>query len=357
MEIGSIFEIDPRDIFCEPKYSLTAYPFNEDSLNFSYFNTGRSAIEALLSYLKFCGNERIWLPSFNCSSVRDAAERAGMEVCLYKVHRNLLVDTGFNDHVSDKDIVYFVNFFGKLELDSTYAKIAVLKQQGILVVEDLTLALLSENEHLCFGDYIIGSVRKWLPITDGGFVASSKPLPEFEKEQASNDYTLYYFAAQMMKTEYLKDKKLDKQVFLDISNIGMKALFSDYKIRSMSAISERIIMATDMRKTADTRIANYDMLYAALQGVQEVELLVERQDGMCPLGILISVENRDELFRHLIANGIYCNIHWRPNDSTAAYSDSNYLAEHCLTIPCDQRYGKEEMQYISKTIKSFFNHV
>ena len=99
--------------------------------------------------------------------------------------------------VSKKDILYLVNFFGKLEAETTYSKIKELQKAGIAVVEDLTLALLSKNANIGFGDYIIGSIRKWLPITDGGFIASRRELPEYHKADAANDYTLYYFAAQL----------------------------------------------------------------------------------------------------------------------------------------------------------------
>lgn len=355
MEIGSIFEVDAKDLFKEPSHELTDYPFCSSPYSFSYFNTGRAAIESLLHDLKGNGIERIWLPSFNCSSVYDAAKRAGMNVNLYPVGRDLLIDTAFFSEVEKKDIIYLVNFFGKLETETTYSKIKELQKAGITVIEDLTLALLSRNANIGFGNYIIGSIRKWLPITDGGFIASRRELPEYHKADAANDYTLYYFAAQLMKSEYLKDCNLDKQVFLKISNMGMEALFSDYTIRKMSVLSERVIGSTSLQDVAEMRIKNYDMLYDMLSSIPQVRCLIDRKDGMCPLGMILAVDDRDNFFKYLISKGIYCNIHWRPNESSLQYGDSSYLSEHCLTIPCDQRYGEEEMKYIYKTVKDYYH--
>ena len=188
-------------------------------------------------------------------------------------------------------------------------------------------------------------------------MASLNSLPAFKKEQASNDYTFYYFAAQIMKDSYLKDNTLDKQQFLDISNEGMKALFSDYVIREMSTVAKRVTEATDLNKVASDRFDNYMYLYQLLSEIPELRLMIAPVEGMVPLGMVICVEDRDALFKHLIQNNVYCNIHWRENDSTKQFEDADYLSKHCLTIPCDQRYNHEHMDYIYNTIKLYYHYV
>lgn len=358
MEIGSIFEISPKSLFAVAKDGCGVFPFEGNQhWNYSYFNTGRAAIEALLVYLKGQGNNKLWLPGYDCSSVLDAAKRAGMDIELYNIEANLEVDRKFFDGLHKGDILYWVNFFGKQATLSTLNCIKDAQNKGVLVIEDLTLGLLSEGKTVGFGDYVIGSVRKWLPITDGGFVASLEALPEFKKKQAANDYTLYYFAAQIMKDCYLKDTTLDKQQFLDISNEGMKALFSDYTIREMSNLAKNVVEATNLKDVALARYDNYKYLYQLLSEISELRLMVEPIDGMVPLGMVICVEGRDALFKFLIQNNVYCNIHWRENDSTKLFADADYLSKHCLTIPCDQRYNHDHMDYIYKTIKNYYHYV
>ena len=356
MEIGSIFEIDPRSLFVDAKNEYGVFPFEGDKTwNFSYFNTGRAAIEALLVYLKVQGKSKVWLPGYDCSSVLDAAKRAGISIELYAVDRQLNIDHQVFGEVQSGDILYLVNFFGKSQ--ETLGLVEEVRKKGVVIIEDLTLGLLSKGVTVGFGEYIIGSIRKWLPITDGGFVASQKALPEFRKEQASNDYTFYYFAAQIMKDSYLKDTTLDKQQFLDISNQGMKALFSDYTVREMSSLAKRIVDSTNLEEVAKVRYNNYKYLYSLLREISELRLMVKPTEGMVPLGMVICVDDRDELFRHLIQHGVYCNIHWRENESTVQFEDADYLSKHCLTIPCDQRYNQEHMDYIYNTIKRYYHYV
>lgn len=358
MEIGSIFEIDPRSLFVVPKEGSGIFPFEgTQQWNFSYFNTGRAAIEALLVFLKEQGKRKVWLPGYDCSSVLVSAKRAGVDIELYAVDKGLNVDCSVFEKVQENDILYLVNFFGKPELQSTLGLIRETQKNKIVIIEDLTLGLLSSGNTVGFGDYIIGSVRKWLPITDGGFVASLNPLPEFKKEQASNDYTFYYFAAQIMKDSYLKDTALDKQQYLDISNEGMTALFSDYTIREISSVARRIVDSTDLNKVASERLDNYKYLYQLLSSISKLRLMVAPVEGMVPLGLVVCVEDRDTLFKYLIQNNVYCNIHWRENDSTRQFEDADYLSKHCLTIPCDQRYNHEHMEYIYNTIKRYYHYV
>lgn len=358
MEIGSIFEIDPRSLFVVTKEGSGIFPFEgSQQWNFSYFNTGRAAIEALLVYLKGQGKRKVWLPGYDCSSVLDSAKRAGIDIEHYEVDRELNIDSSVFGKLQRSDILYLVNFFGKPESQNTLELVKAAQKKNIVIVEDLTLGLLSKGEKVGFGDYLIGSVRKWLPITDGGFVASLKQLPEFNKEQAANDYTFYYFAAQIMKDSYLKDTTLDKQSFLDISKDGMKALFSDYTIREISKVAKIVIDATNLYKVAIKRCENYKYLYRLLSEVSELRLMVAPVDGMVPLGMVICVDNRDDLFKCLIQNNIYCNIHWRENESTKLFQDADYLSKHCLTIPCDQRYNLKHMDYIYNTIKRYYHYV
>lgn len=358
MEIGSIIEIDPKDLFRDHQEGDGKYPFEKDEhWNFSYFNTGRAAIEALLCHLKKQGCKKVWLPSYNCSSVYDAAKRADVNIALYAVDKELLIENGVFDKLKQGEVLYLVNFFGREETTFTQKAIKKAKAEGVVVIEDLSLSLLSEGKSIGFGDYVIGSIRKWLPIPDGGFVASKKDLPQFTKTIAANDYTLYYFAAQIMKSQYLQGPSLDKQVFLNLSNKGMEALFSDYKIREISEISTRVIHSTNFKEVALKRIQNFYNLYERIHEIKEVKLMVEPSAERVALGMVICVEERDALFRHLIQNGVYCNIHWRENESTVQFEDSCYLSQHCLTLPCDQRYGTEQMNYIYKTITDFYHHV
>lgn len=355
MEIGSLFEIEIKDLFrkgegCIPLLSVP------NGFSPNYFNTGRAAIESLLCKLKSRSYSSVLLPSFICDSVRDAVKRAGMNVRYYRTNIDLSIDTS-SIELDNKSILYIVQYFGQKISDEALSFVTYAKSMGIIVIEDISLSLLSrDDKYFGFGDYIVGSMRKWFPIPDGG-VLFSRISESFQKTESPNEYTLDYFTAQLLKKEYLRNrhkKESQKELFLSYSSDAMQALFSDYTVRNISRLSSDLLSKLDFSEIRAKRISNYDKLRDYLQSFSQITVLVNRTDLMVPLGMVILVENRDELFQYLINKNIYCNIHWRRNDSTRYFSESEYLASRCITIPCDQRYGESEMQYIYNVIEQFY---
>ena len=357
VEIGSIFEIDERSLFFNAGSSLPKLPIESSTGYFAYyFNTGRAAIEALLMKLKAEGYRDLLLPSFLCDSVRDAAIRAGMNLEYYRVNRDLSVDT-LTVNVRKNVIIYVVQFFGQRINDELISLVRETKNQRIIIIEDISLSLLSEaGEYVGFGDYIVGSLRKWFPIIDGGILLSRIEV-KFEQHEAANDYSLNYFIAQILKNHYLlsgEKNKGQKDIFLSYNNDGMEALFSDYTIRKMTRVSQDLLRGANFDTIRARRINNYDLLKVLLADIPQVTVLVDRHENMTPLGMVILVEERDELLSHLISRDIYCNVHWRNNESTKYFNESEYLANRCITIPCDQRYGEKEMHYIYESVKDYY---
>lgn len=358
MEIGSIFEIDISSLLKGLEGEIPKLPFElGKTLRHYYFNTGRAAIEAILIKLRERGYRELLLPSYLCDSVRDAALRANMDIVYYEINTDLSVNINSIKYNSDS-ILYLVQYFGK-EIDEELLDcINQAKHQGVMVIEDISLSLLSKNEKCVgFGDYVIGSLRKWFPIVDGGVILSERE-ENFELSTAAYDYTLDYFVAQILKSVYLNsctdnDNKI-KEVFLSYNAEGMKALFSDYTIRKMSRLSLELLRGIDVEEVKKQRIKNYDYLYSLLSTVPQIKVIVKRQGEMVPLGMVIAAEDRNELLNYLISHGVYCNVHWRCNESIKESQASQHLAERCITIPCDQRYGEEAMQYIYKCIREYY---
>ncbi len=354
MEIGSILELDIKRLFEPTQDKQIKFPFMEkDEWYLDFFNTGRSATESLLRHFT---DKTIYMPSFMCSVVIDAVKRAGCQLKYYPINERLEADVDYLAKLDMKNaVLYVAQYFGK-PLDKKFMKlINQARQDGAVILEDITMSLMSQKSStFAFGDFVMGSIRKWEPIPDGAFIAAKKPLPLMPKQDAAYDYTLYYFAAQVMKHEYVRcPQSFNKQRFLDFSALGIESLFSDYTVRKMSDIAKRILL-TRSTPPPGGRLSNWKQLYGILAKLPEIILPVEYSEGMLSFGMFILTENRDGLLNHLIDNDVYCNVNWRPNEATEQFPGSSYLSKHCITIPCDDRYGNEEMVYIGEVVRSFF---
>lgn len=361
MEIGSVLELDKWELYGIPKERRPFWlPFMKDNKDYKsvFYQSGRNAIEALLFFVKERkGIKKLLLPDYMCETVKDAGKRAGILLEYYKIDRTYCFSPEEIEEKVTKDTCLFVaHFFGKKLEREIISHIEAWKAQGIIVIEDVTLSLFSSDEEkgVGFGTYTLGSIRKWLPVPDGGFVAScTEELPQELTKTHVSKYTDFYLMVQTMKREYIqgecKDKDL-KKIYMDYYSLSIKELFSDYQLYPMSEWTQNYLQNYEIGAVMKQRMANYDYLYAKLSKIDGMKLKIRREDGYLPLGMVIQTENRDELLQYLIQNDIYCNVHWRLEPSQDN-PELTFLAQHSITIPCDQRYGLEEMDYIADALE------
>lgn len=362
MEIGSVLELDEQVKYDSGLSDFEfILPFMENKkYRTLFYQSGRNAIEDLFSYLKETKNVKsALLPDYMCSTVADAVKRAGVEIINYRIDRNFFTNTDDIDRNTENvQVIYIAHFFGLPPVKELTDKIEDWKKQGKIIVEDITLSLFSEGEgQIGFGDYIIGSLRKWLPIPDGGFVSAlNGDMPEAVPEGKVSRYSELYFDVQTMKREYInggcKDKDL-KDVYMKEYAESIDELFSDYEIYPMTKWSKTYTGNADFAWIKNKRTANFDYLVKLLKEIPGVVIANERSEGFLPFGILLNCDKRNDFLQYLIKNDIYCNVHWRLEES-AQNEDVGYLAGRVITIPCDQRYNKEDMERIAQVIRKWY---
>jgi hypothetical protein len=107
--------------------------------------------------------------------------------------------------------------------------------------------------------------------------------------------------------------------------------------------------ATDFASLAAKRIENYLALLEHLDGAA---LFCELPSGVVPLGFPIRVSKRDVIRERLFERSIYPAVHWQFGDAVPArFRGSHQLSSEMLTLPCDQRYGVEDMRRIAELVR------
>jgi len=360
MEIGSIFEISVEDLFVDENQTFKLPFMDERKYNtVRLFNSGRSAIEYTFRHMKSKEVGKVLLPSFTCTSIVDAVKRAGWQIDYYRITKELRIDIGSVKDLLGKgfvDAIYVIQYFGGYQEPDTYAFLKELQFDGVVLVEDISHALYTKHpQYIGFGDFVLGSIRKWLPIPDGAFLATDCMLPSVPIESGCSDYSFLYFVAQIMKSAYLQDKRLKKERFLDVGQAATSSLFSDYTIREISPISRRYLTSYNMHEVVERRIKNYDYLVDNTKHLLHIKPVFARLPGQVPIGFTILSNERDSLLEFLVRNDVYCNVHWRISDACiSADPVAAQISESILTIPCDQRYSEKEMDYVIQVLERFW---
>lgn len=315
--------------------------------DYTYTFSGRTAIETVLK--NESNIRKIMLPSYCCDSMIEPIRSQGIEVCFYPVRYNngLQIDLKIERNV---DAILWCDYFGfKLEMPDFTEFI----KNGGIIIEDITHSFFSENQYNKQSQYLVGSLRKWEPILCGGFCAAvNKELLYKPTELPTQEFLYKKKRAMLLKKDYLEgNTDIEKNEFLNYFSESNAWLAKHYSELAMDEESIAFLNCADSEKHILQRKENAKTLYDGLKNCKIIKFLFQEEDMKCPLfvPILVNDRNRDNLRRKLIENDIYCPIHWpKPNEKC----ESN-LYDLELSLICDQRYTKKDMQRIIEIIKKY----
>ena len=358
-EIGSNFWLNPTQQLQEKPIG-TPERFRCCGDDYVWLSTGRSSIKYVIKTIE--GRKRdlkkvAILPSFTCDTVFDPFLKSGFEVYYYPVKKDLTVSsddilkTALDNEAS---IVLFHRYFGFDTLDRQTDKVCdILRSLEIYTIEDCTQCLYS-NIPRANTDYTIGSIRKWAGTPDGGFVVSRRGLLNNRPYKEDHDLVNAKIKASYAKYHYLFDNQGNKSDVLAMYRKAEDILDQQAEIFAISSMSTKVQTNLDINELINKRRENYRVLSLSLCH-QVKQLFTLESNSVVPLYFPICVENRDQLQKHLVENAIYAPVVWPKDDKQPEVCEgSEYLYQHLLCIPIDQRYGFDDMYRITEVINNYY---
>lgn len=357
-EIGSNFWMDRYQELEHKEISLES--LGVGIRDHALLSTGRSAIAYVLNQLQTPEDKKVaLLPPFTCYTVIDPFIDAGYRVHFYEIDKGLT----FNPERMIKDVekyrpsvVLVHSYFGFNTLEPLQDTLAFLRDSGITLIEDVTHMLYSGFRHT-ESDYYVGSFRKWAELPDGGFAISSnrsfldKPVvPDNVLEEAK----LKAFHAKYL---YMVKDEGEKKGFMELFQIADERLETQDAIYTIAPVSALLQANLDSMHLRHRRRENYQTLLEGLLGSEVLKpVFAHLPPEAVPLYFPVYVKKEREGFQAFLAeHSIYAPVVWpRPVPcENAIGEDAEWIYAHILSIPCDQRYGREEMAYILDVIQSF----
>lgn len=338
-EIGSEFERMEPDAAVQDRW----LPACEDAcLTFS----GRTAIETVLRDLE--GVKKALLPDYCCDSMIEPFRAAGAEICHYPAEPFLRGEAAL-EIPDDCDVVLWCNYFG-FRHGFPEAALQRFRSRGGVVIEDITHSLLSDNQSHPCSDYLVASLRKWFPVSCGGYCGKRTGMFR-QKPRAlpSEEFLSLRTEAMERKKAYIDQGNVgDKGLFLQLYGQANALLARDYTDTAIDHHSVWLLERQNVEEIRRVRRENARVLYQGLKGIPGVEPLFPAEQMDCPifLPVRIAPENRGAIRQKLTGAAIYCPVHWpRPNESCACP-----LYEQELSLICDQRYDLDDMNRIIEVL-------
>lgn len=288
-------------------------------------NNGRNA---LLYLLKARRVKKLYIPRFLCDSVSNLCARYGYEFEYYEIGRDFL--PVFTKSLNRDEYLYFVNFYGQIS------------NETLIQWKEKFGNVIFDNIHAFFqlpvpGIDTIYSCRKFFGVPDGGYLSTDAVLDETLEQDVSRDRMKHILGRfEGCASDYHADFKANDHSFQQLP------------LRTMSELTRNILRAVDYEAVRERRNANYELLEHALG--ERNPLKLRRPDG--PYAYPFYCENGMELKRRLAAEKIYVATLW-PNVLEYEGTLEKDYAENILPLPCDQRYGEEDMKRILNVINRY----
>ena len=293
-----------------------------------HLNLGRTA----LTYLAKCrGYRKLYLPVFLCDSVPEACTAAGIELDWYSMDENA---SPLLDHkCADDEAVYLVSYYGHL----TDAAILAYQEQFRNVIVDHTHAFFQKP---LSGVDTLYSVRKYFGVSDGAYLATDLSLQE-----AFSNLPADLSAGRMSHILGRYEENAGKYYQAMLDNAGT---YHQAPIRKMSKLTQNLLKGIDYETVKQRRLDNYLYLKKALPSDHPFS-------GIVPEGpFCYPYYHKDgmTLRKKMAAEKIFVPTYWSNVVRDAAPESAEYdWAANILPLPCDQRYGREEMAKVVDILK------
>lgn len=358
-EIGSNFWLDPEIVLPEGTVPLAELALEgADSV---FLSSGRSALSLVLDTIstRIPKHSKVaLLPPFTCHTVIEPFLAAEYDVHCFPVDEKLCLDGQTliaSVEATGASVVLVHRYFGFETLHEGAAAVHMLRAKGIIVIEDRTQSLYSDFPYLP-ADYLIGSLRKWAALPDGGFALcrdgcfAGKPTePDMELERAKLE-------ASYAKHRYLYNRIGKKEAFLAQYRQAEDILANQDRYFKISPTSVQVQSSINISELRTRRRENYEVL---LQELAECNLVRPLFDSL-PMGAVplympvMVVGDRTSLQAYLARADIYAPVVWpRASCLPVICSAADRLYRQLLCLPIDQRYGVDDMLRMAAQIRSW----
>lgn len=283
-------------------------------------NSGRNA---LLYILKAKNIKKLYIPYYLCSSVSDMCRRNGYEFENYHIDRDFMpIYKGSFDR---SEYLYVVNYYGQI----TDKKILDLKNRFKHIILDNVQAFFQKPIE---GIDTIYSCRKFFGVPDGAYLSTDSVLDE-KLEVGISKCRMTHILGRFegAATDYYRHFR------------ESDASFRIEPLKRMSRLTKNIIGAINYNRVKKIREENFAYLDSRLRKMNKLKLIAPEGPFAYPFYVGNGVKVRNKL----AAEKIYIPTLW-PNvldDAMASSIEYDYAA-NILPVPCDQRYGVEEMNCI-----------
>lgn len=293
----------------------------------------QSARAAFASLLQNVRPRRIWMPWYNCDTMLEAPEAAGTPVGRYGLDSDLY-PKGL-DAFASGDCLLYVNYFGVCgrQVDRVLRN---FPRQRVIIDHSQAFYVPPPD---CLGT--LYSPRKFFGVPDGGYLVTRLAIRPPKERDTQSFERLEPLAVRLSEGP--------EAGYAGIQKARLSLKRQPPKI--MSALTEAMLQHIDYSAALKQRNKNFMKLRAALKAKNNFPIPANTPDGPMCYPFFGEIPN---LHEWLIQHRVFVGHYWPGVRGPLDRDDDleRRLAQECVPLPCDQRYGSTEMGRIIGLIQA-----
>ena len=346
-------------MFCMEMISRGMNPFHKDKgEDVRFYMSGRCALYACLCEIAAADTKKIaYVPAYTCETVLASYEKAGYSLRFYDVDAYRLTPLFKEDDLQGVSVLGLCAYYGF----SSYSRTIIqrCKQLGIVILQDITHSPFSLDGFCPDADFYAGSLRKWMGIACGGVAIRKEGKFEIPVDVPDQDHLKGRYAAMNLRAKTLltKDSTYDQKATEVFWETEMQ-LRQSFAKQGSDARSAEILNHFNTEGLVATRRRNYQTVLDTLKESRQCRAVFPALgETCCPSHFCFYSEDREQAQRQLEEMGIKSTVYWPvpPQlQDLEAFPHALYIYGHILSVQIDQRYGKEDMEYLGKCLSQLY---
>jgi hypothetical protein len=306
------------------------------------WGSGRDAMRALLAWgREHHGWRRALVPSFFCQDVVVAIARE-LPLVAYDDAPGQPAPAAVE--ADERDVVFVVNLHG--------ARTSNPMETRAVVVEDHTHDPVSPWAFASDADWAVASLRKTLPLPDGGVLWSPRRRPSPPAAAVTSAHAAAAadrLAAMILKRLYLDGGTIVKDDFRRLAVAGEHAIALG-DISGICDFSAARLASLPSRAWREARLRNHAAFVAALGELDGVAML---PGAFAATLVFERAEDRERVRAALVEQRIYPAVLWSLETPAVSGIPVEHveLSRRVLSLHCDFRYTPDDLRRVAQAVR------
>ncbi len=318
--------------------------------NGCFFFMGRDALACLLDAINVGSETTAMIPAYTCLENVHPFTGRGVKTVFYDIGADLEIEVEKLARLIEENnakIVLWINYFGVIQ--KKIAKLMERYQRRVVFIEDCSHSLLSEGSGHT-GDFVFASLRKILPVPDGGILwanPGSACKPNYKPRIWSD---LGAFLLLLKETYLAKSLKISRR---KLSRVSQGNLPRSKAHPRLSGLSNTLLSRLDTAGIHNCRRTNYQIWQRRLEPFKATRVISDLGEGACPFGFPLLIPGRDHLVSSLRKKRIFLKVDWPwtggvPESCKVAYK----LSANSVTLPVHQDIDEKSVDLIIREMRA-----